>query len=164
MVRFGLTTFRLQGLANASKNSNALATFRSHVSSISWEDYHDWLLKNKNSIYANIIFKYSKRYQNLAFSQDMLKVAETRKKADVLKSLANLTRFLDITNDTSFHEEFTRWIKRKEIKWNVRTKDDNYHIAHQIPSSRILSNIRKLPHDYSIFGMFALVSGLRTGE
>ena len=121
-------------------------------------------MKNKNSIYANIIFKYSKRYQNLAFSQEMLKVAETRKKADVLKSLANLTRFLDITYDTSFHEEFTRWIKRKEIKWNVRTKDDNYHIARQIPLSLILGNIRKLPHDYSVFGMFALVSGLRTGE
>lgn len=41
----------------------------------------------------------------------------TRRKEDILKAISNICRFLDIKHDTYYHEEFLRWIKRKEIRW-----------------------------------------------
>ena len=87
-----------------------------------------------------------------------------RNKQDDLRVMGNLCRFHDIKYDTELHQQFTAWIKKKEIKWNVNTNRNNYYIASQITLQDVLSNLEKLPYKYRIFGMFVLVSGLRTGE
>lgn len=89
---------------------------------------------------------------------------QSRKKLDVLKGIANLTRFLDIINDTEFHEEFTKWLKKKEIKWRINVNSKNYWMANNVSIEKIVRNIRKLPEKYQIFALFVLVSGLRTSE
>jgi len=145
-------------------SSNALSGFRCSLKSLSWNNYHDWLLKNKEKHYANVIFHYSQRYWEYAFSNSLLTVNNTRKKSDILKAIANLTRFLDIHNDTFFHEEFTRWLKRKEIKWGINHSQNNYHISNNITMESVLNNLKKQSPNYKLFGTFVLVSGLRTEE
>ena len=110
------------------------------------------------------MFVYSQRYHNLAFTDDLVSLASTRKKGDVLKALANLTRYLDIKNDSYLHDQFSSWLKRKEIKWSPNHSTDNYHLANNLTIEHILESINKLPYRYKVFGLFALVSGLRTEE
>lgn len=108
---------------------------------------------------------YSRKYQNLLFSQDLVDMPASRKKSDILKALANLTRFLDIQNDESYyHEDFVKWMKRKEIKWNQTKQENNYQISKKISLEKILNNISGLEGKYKIFALFVLVSGLRTTE
>ena len=89
---------------------------------------------------------------------------QSRKKLDILKGIANLTRFLDIINDTEFHEEFTKWLKKKEIKWRLNVNSKNYWMANNISIEKIVENLEKITKKYRIFGLFVLVSGLRTSE
>jgi len=110
------------------------------------------------------MYRYSKKYHSLPFTDELVAIKETRNRCDILKSTANLTRYLDIKNDTSFHEEFTKWMKKKEIRWSIRNNRNNYFIANQISLKDVLGSIRKLPRKYRIFGLFVLVSGLRTEE
>jgi len=75
--------------------------------------------------------------------------------------MGNLCRFHDIKFNTNLHEEFTSWIKRKEIKWN----DTTYQIPkEQLSMKEVLTNIKKLEPLYSDFALFMLTSGLRTCE
>ena len=79
-------------------------------------------------------------------------------------AMGNLCRFHDIKYDTDLHLEFTAWLKKKEIKWNARTNRNNYHIATQVSLDDVLESLSKLSYQYRIFGLFVLVSGLRTEE
>ena len=88
----------------------------------------------------------------------------SRTKQDILKGIANLTRFLDIMNDTEFHEEFLKWLKKKEIKWRLEVRSKNYWMANNITIEKIVDNLSKITTNYRIFGLFTLVSGLRTSE
>ncbi len=84
-----------------------------------------------------------------------------RNKQDDLRAMGNLCRFHDIKFNTNLHEEFTSWIKRKEIKWN----DTTYQIPkEQLSMKEVLTNIKKLEPLYSDFALFMLTSGLRTCE
>jgi len=87
-----------------------------------------------------------------------------RKKLEIIKSLALLTRYVDIKYDTFFHEQFTTWLKRKEIKWTVRNTSYNYEHAKNLPIEKVVEIINKLPVRYSIFAKFALSTGLRSEE
>jgi len=143
MEEFEPSTFRLQGL----------------------QKYKKWLNDNKHPHYAKVMYDYSKKYENLLFSQKLVTMPNTRKKSDILKALANMTRFMDIQNENSnYHEEFTRWLKRKEIKWNTTKHSNNYHISNRISLETILENLNGLDTKYKLFGTFMLISGLRTGE
>jgi len=70
-------------------------------------------------------------------------------------------RYFDIKHDTYLHEQFTLWLKRKEIKWKSRQP---LKIPKEIPLEIIQNNIRNLPNKYRLFAIFSLVSGLRTFE
>ncbi len=87
-----------------------------------------------------------------------------RTRVEILKAIANLSRYLDIRNDTNLHEEFTRWLKRKEIHWNTRRNFDNYYLAKKLDIKEIVRKLSSLPLRYRNFGLFVLVSGLRTSE
>ncbi len=101
---------------------------------------------------------------HLTFSDELVFMKQSRKKLDVLKGIANLTRFLDIKNNTEFHEEFTKWLKKKEIKWRMNVNSKNYWMANNVSIEQIVENLKKIPEKYQIFGLFVLVSGLRTSE
>ena len=131
---------------------------------LDWEEYRKWLFNNKSEIHAKYTFKSSKKNHHLAFSDELVFMEQSRKKLDVLKGIANLTRFLDIKNDTEFHEEFTKWLKKKEIKWRLNTNSKNYWMANNVSIEQIVENLKKIPEKYQIFGLFVLVSGLRTSE
>jgi len=81
-----------------------------------------------------------------------------------MRAMGNLCRFHDIRYDTNLHEQFTSWLKRKEIKWNVTSNRSNYHIASQISLDDVLASIDSLPQKYKMFGLFVLSTGLRTEE
>ena len=87
-----------------------------------------------------------------------------RNKQDDLRTMANLCRFHDIKHDTDLHQQFIAWVKKKEIKWCTSTNKNNYHIAAQTSLQDVLSSLNRIPYQYRIFGLFVLVSGLRTGE
>jgi intergrase/recombinase len=129
-----------------------------------WEDYRKWLFNNKSNLNAKYTLKDSKRYHNFAFSDDLVSMKPSRKRQDILKGISNITRYLDIKNDTEFHELWLKWLKRKEIKWRMNPKTDTYLLANQIKMEDVLKNIRNLPEKYKLFAIFVLVSGLRTSE
>lgn len=110
------------------------------------------------------MFRLSKKYHQLPFTNDLVSMPPTRKKTDILRALSNLTRYLDIRHDTELHEQFTRWLKRKEIKWTTKLTTDMYQISKTVKLEQVLQTISNLPHKPKIFTTFVLVSGLRTGE
>jgi hypothetical protein len=81
-----------------------------------------------------------------------------------MKDLVNLTRYLDITNDTNLHEDYTTWLKRKEIHWTVRNNLNTYALGKKLDINKIIVKLSNLPTRYRNFGFFVLVSGLRTSE
>ena len=161
-----------QNYNNSSKNSENFrpnldyyekisSLFRKHVKELSWNDYKEWLQNNKSRCYANYIFSSGKKWNHYAFSNELVSLPPDRRREDILKAVTNLTRFIDITYDTYFHEDFLKWIKRKEIRWKSVKP---FQIHKNIPLEPILKNIQKLPERWKLFGIFALVSGLRTFE
>ena len=138
--------------------------FDSATKALDWEDYRKWLFNNKSEIHAKYTFKSSKKNHHIAFSNELVFMKQSRKKLDILKGIANLTRFLDIINDTEFHEEFTKWLKKKEIRWRINVQSNNYKISNEITIENVLENIKNLSEKYRVFAMFVLVSGLRTTE
>jgi len=128
------------------------------------DGYHKWLLTNKSRLHANTMFKRAKQYHHLAFSKELVFWESTRKRQDILKCLVLFTRFLDLKNDTEFHYELLRWMKKKDLKWNSAKKQNTYQLAKIIPIESVLERINQLPEKYKIFGLFTLTSGLRTSE
>ena len=131
---------------------------------LDWEEYRKWLFDNKSEIHAKYTFKSSRKNHRFAFSNELVFMKQSRKKLDILKGIANLTRFLDIKNDTEFHDELTKWLKKKEIKWRLNVNSKNYWMANNVSIEKIIGNLKKIPEKYQIFGLFVLVSGLRTSE
>ena len=129
-----------------------------------WEKFREWLLNNKSTLHAKYCFKFAKKYQNMAFSEELVAMNPTRKRQDVLKGIANITRYLDIINDTDFHEVLLKWLRKKEIRWGIKAKTDTYILGNRIKLDDVIANIRKLPQKYKIFATFVLVTGLRTSE
>ncbi|MDE2590217.1 MAG: hypothetical protein KGL95_11225, partial [Patescibacteria group bacterium] len=64
----------------------------------------------------------------------------------------------------SLHDEYLHWLKRKEIKWSVPVQSNNYESAKNLDVNFVVESLKKLPHRYAIFGMFSLVTGLRSSE
>nr|ABZ09111.1 hypothetical protein ALOHA_HF4000APKG6D9ctg2g16 [uncultured marine crenarchaeote HF4000_APKG6D9] len=126
--------------------------------------YKKWLYDNKHPLYARSIINHSSRVSNLIFSDEFVLLTNNSKKQNDMRVMGNLCRYHDIKYDTNLHEQFTAWLKKKEIKWNVTTNRNNYHIASQILLSDVLSSIDNLPLKYKIFGLFVLTTGLRTEE
>jgi len=73
-------------------------------------------------------------------------------------------RYFDIKHDTYLHEQFSSWLKRKEIKWNSPARTNTYELAKSIKLEDILVSIKKLPYRDRIFALFTLVTGLRSEE
>ena len=134
------------------------------IESMDWNDYRDWLFNNKSHLNAKYTFKDSEKYFHFAFSDELVSMKPSRKRQDILKGISNITRYLDIKNDTDFHELWLKWLKKKEIRWRMNPKTDTYFLANQIRIEDVLKNIRNLPEKYRIFATFVLVSGLRTSE
>jgi len=88
----------------------------------------------------------------------------SRTKVEILKALANLTRFLDLKYDTNLHEQFTLWMKRKCLHWSCRPSYDNYQISKVIKLETVIEKLRSIRTKYKIFGLFVLCTGLRTTE
>lgn len=130
-----------------------------------WDEYLRWLLQNKHHHYGRNMWLLGRRTFHMAFTPELVMLESTRRKEDILKAISNICRFLDIKCDTYYHEEFLRWMKRKEVKWkSQRSTRANYAAAESIPVEGILSNISSLPYEYRLFCGFILVSGLRTEE
>jgi len=135
--------------------------FRTTVESIDWEDYKKWLYNNKNKYYARTLFSGAKKWYHFAFSNELVEFPNHRQRDDILKSITNITRYLDVKYDTNFHDELLQWLKRKEIRWKAKRP---LNIPKEVPLETILNNMKSLPEKYRLFSLFALVSGLRTFE
>ena len=97
----------------------------------------------------------------MLFTDDFVGRPNDRNKQDDMRAMGNLCRFHDIKYDTNLHEEFTSWLKKKEVKWVGQA----YHFPkEQLPLEKVLYNISKLDTIYSDFAKFMLTSGLRTHE
>ena len=134
------------------------------TTSLNWEEYKKWLFSNKQKSYADKLFKNTLKVWKLGFSNELITMPQNRAKLEVLKCVGNLTRFIDITNDTNFHEQFTLWLKRKEIHWNTQKSIDTYALGKRLDIKDIVSKLKELPPRYRNYGLFVLVSGLRTSE
>jgi len=134
------------------------------IATIDWNDYNSWLQSNKQASYADKMFKFSQRFHHLAFTDNLLIMKDNRTRLEILKAIANVTRYLDIKKDTSLHEQFTLWLKRKELRWSVRSSTDTYELAKNLNPEQVVHSLRTLPNRYAIFGLFTLVTGLRSSE
>lgn len=142
-----------------------MSSLVSAAESMDWDEYLQWLLRTKHKHYGRNLWLLGKRAYKMAFTPELVLMEQTRKKEDILKSISNICRFLDIKNDTYFHEEFLRWMKRKEVRWkSARGTYANYSLADTITIHQVVRNMRALAPRFRLFAMFALVSGLRTGE
>jgi intergrase/recombinase len=121
-------------------------------------------LSNKHREYAHKLFGKSKKFWQLGFNDELITMKQTRTKLEIMKALGNLTRFLDIMHDTNFHEEFLTWLKRKEIHWTVKSNLDTYLLGKRLDVNEIIKKLTTIPTKYQNFGLFVLVSGLRTSE
>ena len=106
----------------------------------------------------------SKHVAKLLFSEEFVLRYSDRQKQDDLKVMGNLCRYHDIKYDTDYHAKFTAWLKKKEIRWNIKSSRNNYQIASQMPLQDVLFSLAKICPRYRIFGLFVLTSGLRTEE
>jgi len=122
------------------------------------------LFENKHPTYARNILRNSSSVSHLIFSDRFVMQVNDRKKQEKMRVMGNLCRFHDIKYDTDLHLKFTAWLKKKEIKWSANTNRNNYFIAKQMSLKDVVASIRKLPEKYRTFGLFVLVSGLRTEE
>ncbi|OLC94166.1 MAG: hypothetical protein AUI92_01335, partial [Thaumarchaeota archaeon 13_1_40CM_3_38_6] len=104
------------------------------------------------------------RFYHLAFTDQLVTMKANRTRLEILKAIGNLTRYLDIKNDTSLHDEYIHWMKRKEIKWSVSAYTNNYESAKNLDINYVVESLKKLPRRYAIFGLFTLVTGLRSSE
>jgi hypothetical protein len=146
-----------------TKNSkDDLTDFRKGLRALSADPaYKEWLYSNKNPRYARYIWLRSPLIIDSLFSENFVSLPGNRNKQDDLRAMGNLCRFHDIKYNTDTHSEFSRWLKKKEIKWNNH--------SYQIPKERItieevVENISNLKPLNSIFVLFLLTSGLRTVE
>jgi len=131
---------------------------------LDWEDYNSWLHSTRNKLHARKMFKYSKRFGHLAFSDQLVRMDPSRTRVDILKAVALLTRYLDIRNDTFLHEQLLQWLKRKEIKWTYKTSNNLYELSKNISLEEVIKSLKTLPIRYKIFALFALTTGLRPDE
>ena len=149
---------------HSTQYAHCRSLYQQAVEALDWEKFREWLLNNKSTLHAKYCFKYAQKYHNLAFSEELVSMNRTRARQDVLKGIANLTRYLDIINDTDFHEILLKWLKKKEIRWRVQAKTDTYVLGNRIKLDDVIGNIRNLPQKYKIFATFVLMTGLRTSE
>lgn len=104
------------------------------------------------------------KFWQLGFNDELITMKQTRTKLEIMKALGNLTRFLDIMYDTNLHEEFLTWLKRKEIHWSIKSNLDTYLLGKKLDVNEIIKKLTTIPTRYQNFGLFVLVSGLRTSE
>ena len=141
--------------------NDTIDRFQASVRSIDWDHYKKWLYDNKNKYYARTLFRISRKCHQFAFANELIALQNSRQKCDILRAVTNLTRYLDIKNDTYFHDEFLQWMKRKELSWKVKNP---IKITQDIPINVLIDNLKEISEKYQLFGLFALVSGLRTFE
>ena len=138
--------------------------FHKLIQKLDWNDFKKWIEFDRHPAYAKKMFKNASTFFHLTFTDELAFMEHNRKKLEIIKSLALLTRHVDIKHDTFFHEQFTNWLKRKEIKWTVRNTCYNYEHGKNLPIEKVVDIINKLPLRYSIFAKFALSTGLRSEE
>jgi len=131
---------------------------------LDWDDYNSWLHSTRHKLHARKMFKYSKRFGHLAFSEQLVRMDSSRIRVDILKASALLTRFMDVRYDTYLHEQFLQWLKRKELKWTYKTSTNIYDLAKNLSLDKVLKSIQTLPIRYKIFALFTLTTGLRPDE
>ena len=146
---------KLNGLGGLRGGATA-PNFQDCINNLDWESYKQWLLSNKHTDYAKKLFDKSQKFWMLGFSNDLITMKQTRTKLEIMKALGNLTRFLDITHDTNFHEEYTIWLKRKEIHWTVKNNLDTYALGKRLDVKDVVQKLKKIPIRYQNFGLFVL--------
>ena len=110
------------------------------------------------------MYKYSRRYGHLGFTQQLVLMDSNRIKSDIVKAVALLTRYIDVIYDTYLHEQFIEWRKRKELRWNYPNATNPYELAKLLTVPEVMKSIKQLPIRYKIFATFVLITGLRPTE
>ena len=155
-----------------SKNDNSITEFsnsitknRNYLADVQKDpNFKKWLYDNKHPLYAKSIWNKSGQAVELIFTDRFVIQPNDRIKQEQLRVMGNLCRFHDIKYDSNLHQEFTLWLKKKEIKWGGNKRINMYRLAKQMSLNEVISSIRKFPEKYKTFSLFVLVSGLRTEE
>ncbi len=110
------------------------------------------------------MYTFATRYHDLCFNDKLVSMDANRKRLEIIKSLALLTRYLDVKYETYLHDQFTSWLKRKEIRWSQKNTTNTYALSKTLSIENVVKELNKLPIKYSIFGKFVLTTGLRPEE
>jgi len=145
-------------------SGSAIQCYEQILSRITWSDFETWLKSTRHPLHARRMFNLAYKFHKLAFNNELVFMEINRNRIEIIKSLALLTRFLDVKYDTFLHEQFTLWLKRKEIKWTCKTVSNNYENSKTLTIDKVIQMLNKLPIRYSIFGKFVLSTGLRPEE
>jgi heme-degrading monooxygenase HmoA len=157
--------FRLEPNSPLRANfEEATSYYRFRLTTMDWKEFEDWLDAKNTRLYTKQMLSYARKYGELGFNFKLVSYENTRKKNDILKSIANICRFIDVRYDTLLHESFKKWLKKKEIKWNIKPHSENYAIAKNLTMQDVVKNIEAIDHKIKDFAKFMLVTGLRTDE
>ena len=141
--------------------------YRMKLAVMNWDIYNNYLSTKKlNPHYSKLMFTYARKYAYLGFDFELITYPDTRKKKDIMSSIANLVKYIDLKDETILYEKWKSWTKSKNISWKTHYDSQrNYKRVKELPLAKVVESLNKVENEvYRDFSFFQLLSGLRTSE
>lgn len=141
--------------------------YRTKLAEMDWHVYRNYLSTKKlNPHYSKQMIDYAQKYGHLGFDFELITYPDSRKKKDIMSSIANLVKYIDLKDETILYEKWKSWTTSKNVSWKVHYDSQrNYERAKELPLAKVVESLNKVENDhYRDFAFFQLLSGLRTSE
>ena len=141
--------------------------YRTKLAEMDWHIYRNYLSTKKlNPHYSKQMIDYAQKFAHLGFDFELITYPDTRKKKDIMASIANLVKYIDLKEETILYEKWKTWTTTKGLSWKTHYDSKrNYQRAKEFPLDKIVDSLNKVENDnYRNFSFFQLLSGLRTFE
>ena len=129
---------------------------------INWSEYKRYVSNKYGPQYASMQYNYARKYIELLTNPSKIETLSTSLKANVLKALVCLSKYLGIYLD------FKDKLKQHGIKWSTTNSFDSFlrifnnNHSDLLPWLKEASNILK--NNESLYLRFMLLSGIRKSE
>ena len=141
--------------------------YRTKLAEMDWHIYRNYLSTKKlNPHYSKQMIDYAQKFAHLGFDFELITYPDTRKKKDIMSSIANLVKYIDLKEETILYEKWKSWTNSKGLSWKTHYDSQrNYERAKELPLAKVIESLNKVENDlYRDFSFFQLLSGLRTSE
>lgn len=143
------------------------------LENIDWEKFKEYLFtRSSNKKHINNMLNYARKYYYLLnsnpldFAIEIKKISEKKRslKRHILQALANLSRFLDLVNESEvYYERFKQLRKKANISWSEERSP--FILKEPIRKEEIIAKINSIKNKkLKATAILHLLTGLRTGE